>query len=128
MRFIIHTFAGAQTLRRVHDYKGLHKYLVLSKQQFEARTPRVMSWARDCRKSSGGHISHSNTLSGCKAWAWIALWQMKDKHGSYSILGSSMTTHQWSGRLSNLPDFFYSFLSSICVHTTKYNIVLPERR
>ena len=75
----------------VHDYKGLHKYLVLSKQRFGAGTPGVMSWARDRHRSSGRRTSHSNTLSGCKAWAQIALWQVKDKHGSYLILGSGMT-------------------------------------
>ena len=53
----------------VHDYKGLHKYLVLSKERFGAGTPGVMSWARDRRKSSGGRTSHSNTLPGCELWA-----------------------------------------------------------
>ena len=37
---------GAQYFA-IHDYKGLHKYLVLSKQRFGAITPGVMSWARD---------------------------------------------------------------------------------
>ena len=90
MRFTIHIFTVLKHFT-IHDYKGLHKYLVLSKQRFGAGTPGVMSWARDRRKSSGRRTSYSNILSGCKAWAWIALWQVKDKHGSYSILGSGMT-------------------------------------
>ena len=64
---------------------------MLSKQQFQAGTPGVMPWARDHHKSSGGSTSHSNTLSGCKAQARIALWQVKDKHSSYLILSSGMT-------------------------------------
>ena len=45
------SFLGTRCTLAVHDYKGLHKYLVLSKQQFGAGTPGVMSWARDRRKS-----------------------------------------------------------------------------
>ena len=75
---------------------------MLSKQRFGAGTPGVMSWARDRRKSSGGRTSHSNTLSGCKAQARIALWQMKDKHGSYSILGSGMTCPESRTRVVNV--------------------------
>ena len=86
----------------IHDYKDLHKYLVLSKQRFGAGTPGVMSWARDRCKSSGRRTSHSNTLSGCKARAQIALWQVKDKHGSYSILGSGMTRPESRTRVVNV--------------------------
>ena len=55
----------------VHDYKGLHKILISSVEQATIRgwNSGVMSWARDRRKSSGRHTSHSSTLSGYKLWA-----------------------------------------------------------
>ena len=62
-----------------------------------------MSWARDRHKSSGRRTSLTRipylvASSGLS----IALWQVKDKHGSYLILGSGMTRPESQTRVVNV--------------------------
>ena len=81
----------------VHDYKDLHKYLVLSKQRFGAGTPGVIavSLVAGVPLTRIPYLVASSGLS-------IALWQVKDKHSSYSILGSSMTRPESQTRVVNI--------------------------
>ena len=66
----------------VHDYKGLHKYLVLSKQRFGAGTPGVMSWAVSL--VAGVPLTRIPYLVASSGLS-IALWQVKDKISTVPI-------------------------------------------
>ena len=71
----------------IHDNKGLHKYLVLSKQRFGAGTLGVIPGQGIAISLVVGvpltRIPYLVVSSGLS----IALWQVKDKHSSYLILG-----------------------------------------
>ena len=109
----------------VHDYKGLHRYLVL---RFGAGTPGVMSWARDHRKSSDGCTSHLNTLPGCKLWAQYSPLAGERQARFLFKIGLLATsrfyrTQFWSDMIIYLEAIL--FLYTTHAYTTKYNIVLP---